>query len=71
MSPAEAKRHLMARRAAKELKDGMYCNLGIGVPTLAANYIPKGNTPYFSLLDCYRSFIASGITVTLQSDIFN
>jgi 3-oxoacid CoA-transferase len=42
MSPAETKRHQMARRAAKELKDGMYCNLGIGVPTLAANYIPKG-----------------------------
>jgi len=32
----------IAKRIAKELKDGMYINLGIGIPTLVANYIPKG-----------------------------
>ena len=32
----------IAKRIAKEIKNGMYVNLGIGIPTLCANYVPKG-----------------------------
>src|SRR5919109_4445467 len=38
----EQKRERIARRIALELRDGYYVNLGIGIPTLVSNYVPKG-----------------------------
>src|SRR6476659_5247886 len=45
MPPSKSlSREQIAQRIAQELKDGYYVNLGIGIPTLVANYIPKGMT---------------------------
>jgi 3-oxoacid CoA-transferase subunit B len=39
---SESKKERIARRVARELQDGFYVNLGIGIPTLVANYVPQG-----------------------------
>ena len=38
---------IIAKRIARELRDGMLVNLGIGIPTLVANYVPEGMQVFF------------------------
>ena len=38
----EQKRERIVKRIARELRDGYYVNLGIGIPTLVANHVPQG-----------------------------
>ena len=38
---------IIARRAARELSSGMLVNLGIGIPTMVANYVPEGMHVFF------------------------
>ena len=44
IGPMPLDRNQLAKRAARELQDGFYVNLGIGIPTLVANYVPAGMT---------------------------
>ena len=52
------KRELIARRVAQELRDGYCVNLGIGTPTLVANYIPPGMEVVFQIVNEMKPRVA-------------
>lgn len=64
-------RNEMAQRAAQELEDGFYVNLGIGLPTLVANYIPENMNVWLQSENGLLGIDAFPTEDTLDADLIN
>lgn len=64
-------RNEMAQRAAQELKDGFYVNLGIGLPTLVANYIPENINVWFQSENGLLGIDEFPTSETADADLIN
>ena len=64
-------REQIAQRIAQEIKDGQYINLGIGIPTLVANYVPEGMEVMFQSENGLLGMGAFPTEETIDADLIN